>query len=315
MLSLYPPITPYSTGFLQVDDVHQLYWEQVGNPDGVPVVFLHGGPGGGASHIHRQYFDPNFYRIIIFDQRGAGRSHPIGSLENNTPWTLVDDMEKLRTHLRIERWHLFGGSWGSTLALLYALRYTSHCLGLVLNGISLLTRDEINWFQNGLPHIFPEAHRAWLAPLTDAERANPLAAYEHHLNAGTLAEQVEYARAWYGYEAAACLPATAVRPADPVDAKAVWALARIECHYFRHHTIEGDTAILPRVGAIAHLPLIIVQGRYDMICPIRSADALHRAWPNSELIVVEGAGHSINDRGMSKQLIEATNRMCYLRNS
>lgn len=316
MMALYPPITPYSTGFLQVAPEHQIYWEQLGNPDGVPVVFLHGGPGGGASLIHRQYFDPNHYRIIIFDQRGSGRSHPLGSLDQNTPADLVNDLEALRAHLRVERWHLFGGSWGSTLGLLYAATYPMRCLGLVLHGIFLMEPEEIEWFTTHIGRIFPEAQRAWLNHLDPNDRAKPLPAYERLLTTGAMITQVDAAKAWCAYDiACSALDHDPFGSRDPVDPKLFWAWARIECHYFRHHLLSDDEALLKRVQTAAHIPLIIIQGRNDMMCPVRSADALHRVWTSSELVIVPNGGHSTLDGNMQKQLIDATNRMRYLRPS
>lgn len=313
MITLYPPITPYSTGFLQVSEQHQIYWEQVGAPDGIPIVFLHGGPGGGASAIHRQYFDPDHYRIIIFDQRGAGRSHPLGCLDENTPDFLISDMEHLREHLRIERWHLFGGSWGSTLALLYAAAHPAHCLSLVLHGIFLMTQDEIDWFTRHMGRIYPKAHRAWFDYLPAPDRDDPLAGYERLLTTGALIDQIAAAKAWCAYELACSAPdAETAPPRDPVDIKLYWAWARIECHYFRHHLMEAEQGLLSRLKTTPPaLPLIIVQGQQDMICPVYAADALHRVWRTSEFICVENGGHSSCDRSMRKELIAATNRMRY----
>jgi proline iminopeptidase len=307
---LYQPITPYSTGFLQVDDVHQIYWEQLGNPDGTPIVFLHGGPGGGASLIHRQYFDPHHFRIIIFDQRGAGRSHPLGEITDNTPAHLVNDMEKLRHHLRLEKWHLFGGSWGSTLALFYATQYPEHCLSLVLHGVFLMQPREIVWFTDELAAIFPEAHHAWRAALPDSTTPDPLSAYEILLTGGQLVDQIAAARAWCTYEMiCGGLQTETTALHDPIDPKLLWALARLECHYFRHHLLTGAQDLIVQCKAAHGLPLTIIQGRYDMVCPMRSADQLHRSWPQSKLTIIPDGGHSSQDKPMQRALIQATNQL------
>jgi len=277
LMDLFPSITPYSSGYISVDSAHTLYWEQSGNPDGVPIVMLHGGPGAGASPIHRRFFDPDHYRIIIFDQRGAGRSAPLGSIENNTAQHLVDDIEALRKHLRIDQWHLFGGSWGSTLAMLYAIQHPKRCISLVMRGIFLCERDEIDWFLHGIQTIFPEAWEQFTSILTDDERDDILEAY--------------YARLTHE---------------DPDVQLEAAALARLEAHYFKHELIAPNDSILSKIDIIRHIPCSIIQGRYDVICPIRTADRLHREWPEADYVVVPDAGHSALDPALRSRLIEAT---------
>ncbi|MEO8676764.1 MAG: prolyl aminopeptidase, partial [Casimicrobiaceae bacterium] len=288
---LFPEIDPYVTGRLAVDPPHTLYWESCGRADGVPVVFLHGGPGGGCLPHHRRYFDPAFWRIVLVDQRGAGRSTPVAEIEGNTTQALVADLEQLRAHLRIERWLVFGGSWGSTLALAYAETHPDRCLGLVLRGIFLAGRTETDWFMHGMRMVFPEAWRAFAGFLPDAERADLLASYYRRLIDPDPAVHLPAAHAWDRYEGACStlLPASDPAPKFDSDAAAL-AIARIEAHYFVHDAFLAEGALLAGLPRIRHLPCTIVQGRYDIVCPPVTADALARGWPEAEYVVVPDAG-------------------------
>jgi proline iminopeptidase len=307
---LFPPIEPYATGLLRVEAPHVLYWEQSGNPHGTPVAFLHGGPGAGATPTHRRFFDPQHYRIIIFDQRGAGRSTPLGSLADNTTAHLVVDMEALRRHLGIERWVLFGGSWGSTLALAYAEAHPERCLGLVLRGVFLCRRAEVDWFLYGIRTVFPEAWRAFSGFLPESERTDLLEAYHRRLTNPDPAVHMPAARAWSTYEGACStlLPSPDTVAAFGEDRMAL-GLARIEAHYFRNNVVAPKDDLVRRIDAIRRLPAIIVQGRYDMVCPIASADELARAWPEAEYVIVPDAGHSAMEPGIRARLIAATEKL------
>jgi proline iminopeptidase len=307
---LFPPIEPYATGLLRVEAPHVLYWEQSGNPHGMPVAFLHGGPGAGATPTHRRFFDPQHYRIIVFDQRGAGRSTPLGSLADNTTAHLVVDMEALRRHLGIERWVLFGGSWGSTLALAYAEAHPERCLGLVLRGVFLCRRAEVDWFLYGIRTVFPEAWRAFSGFLPESERADLLDAYHRRLTNPDPAVHMPAARAWSTYEGACStlLPSPDTVAAFGEDRMAL-GLARIEAHYFRNNVVAPKDDLVRRIDAIRRLPAIIVQGRYDMVCPIASADELARAWPEAEYVIVPDAGHSAMEPGIRARLIAATEKL------
>jgi proline iminopeptidase len=306
---LFPEIEPFAAGRLAVDGLHTLYFEESGNRDGVPVVVLHGGPGAGGSPSHRRFFDPAFYRIIVFDQRGAGRSTPHGELRHNTTQHLVGDLEALRSHLRIERWLLFGGSWGSTLALAYAQAHPQHCLGLVLRGIFLCRRSEIDWFLYGMRNIFPEDWRSFAGHVPEQERQDLLAAYWRRLDDPDPAEQIAAARAWSTYEGAC---STLLPSADTVayfsGDRVALGLARIEAHYFRHGGFLADNQLLANVQRLRALPGVIVQGRYDMVCPIATADELYRAWPEAQYVVVPNAGHSAWEPGIRAALVSATER-------
>jgi proline iminopeptidase len=307
---LFPPIEPYRTGSLRLDARHAMYWEQSGNPRGVPALFLHGGPGAGATAVHRRFFDPRHWRIVIFDQRGAGRSTPLGALDDNTPDHLVADIERLRGLLGIDRWLVFGGSWGSTLALYYAQTHPERCLGLVLRGIFLCKKREIEWFLYGMRTVFPEAWRRFAEFLPDTERQDILAGYHRRLIDPDPRVHLPAARAWSVYEGACStlLPNPETVAAFGEERLAL-GLARIEAHYFRHHLFGGERDLIARIGRVRHLPGIIVQGRYDMVCPIRSADKLARAWPEAEFVIVPDAGHSAMEPGIREQLVLATERM------
>jgi proline iminopeptidase len=315
MPSLYSPIVPFQTGLLQVSKLHQIYYEQSGNPQGKPVVFLHGGPGGGSQPLHRQYFDPQQWRIILFDQRGCGNSVPHAELHENTTWDLVADIEKLRSHLEIERWVVFGGSWGSTLALAYSQTHPDRCLGLILRGIFLLRHKEIQWFyQSGASYLFPDAWEHYLQPIPAEERQDLLSAYYHRLTSPDLQVQLEAARAWSVWEAS-----TSKLIQDPdlmtkfgSDYFAA-AFARIECHYFVNRGFfASDDYLLQRVDRIRDIPAVIVQGRYDVVCPMVSAWELHKAWPEAEFIVVPDAGHAMTEPGIQQALVDATDRFACL---
>ena len=306
---LFPEIEPFDSGMLGLGDRHRLYWEQCGNPEGSPVVFLHGGPGAGASPAHRRFFDPRFYRIVVFDQRGCGRSKPFAEIRDNTTPHLISDMERVRRHLGIERWLLFGGSWGSTLALAYAVAYPEHCSGLIVRGIFLGTRREIDWFLYGMGTVFPEARRAFLEGVPEAERDDPLGAYYRRLTNPDPRIHRPAAAAWSRYESACSnLIPKLDDPAVSLDGAAL-ALARIEAHYFIHDVFLGDRSLLDDIGRIRHLPTMIVQGRYDMVCPIVTADTLARALPDAEYRIVADAGHSALEPGIRAALLNATEAM------
>jgi proline iminopeptidase len=294
---------------LALDATHTMYWEQSGYAGGIPVLFLHGGPGAGASRLHRRFFDPSCYRIIIYDQRGAGRSPPRGELTDNTTGDLISDIECLRQHLGIDRFLLFGGSWGSTLALAYAEAYPDRCLGLVIRGVFLGRPCEIDWFLYGLRSVFPEAWRNLVNILPESERDDILLKFYGRLLDTDPAVHLPAARAWSRYEGACSTlhPSPETVSAFGEDDLA-YGLARIETHYFTNGNFMSDNALLDNLDAITHLPCKIIQGRYDMICPIVTADELHRAWPGSELIIVPDAGHSAMDPGVREALVVAMER-------
>lgn len=311
MRSLYPEIEPFHTFELPVSNLHTIYVEESGNPNGKPIVFVHGGPGGGTEPKQRRYFDPQKWRIILFDQRGCGKSTPFSCLEENTTWDLVADMEKIREKLKIDRWHVFGGSWGSTLALAYAEKYPEIVLGLILRGIFLLRRSEINWFyQFGASEIYPDAWDDFLKPIPKAEQDNLLEAYYKRLTSSDIKIQQEAAEAWSTWEGrtSKLIPNTDFI-SHYSDAHFANAFARIECHYFKNRGFfEEDGWLLKNVGKIAHIPAVIVQGRYDMPCPVRGAYDLAKAWPKAELQIIADAGHSAGEHGITEALLNATDR-------
>ncbi|MGQ9364722.1 prolyl aminopeptidase [Azospirillum sp. ST 5-10] len=311
---LFPPIEPFETGRLAVDDLHTIHWEQCGNRHGVPVVFLHGGPGAGASPTHRRFFDPQHYRIVVFDQRGAGRSTPLGEVRRNTTDLLIDDIEALRRHLGVDRWLLFGGSWGSTLALAYAQAHPNRCLGLILRGIFLMRRAEIDWFLYHMRVIFPEAWSSFANLIPEAERSDLLEAYWRRLDSPDRGVRMAAARSWSMYEGAcsSLLPSPDLIAASGEDNHAL-GLARIEAHYFRANRFTPEDRLLRDVHRIRHLPAVIVQGRYDVVCPIVSADELRRAWPEADYRIVPDAGHSAMEPGIRAALVQATERFKDLR--
>ena len=309
-LPLYPAIESRQGGLLDTGSVHRLYWEESGSASGVPVVFLHGGPGAGASPVHRQFFDPGHYRIVIFDQRGAGRSTPLGGLEANTTPDLVADMERLREHLGIERWIIFGGSWGSALALAYAEHHPERCLALVLRGIFLGRPTEIDWFLYGIRNVFPESWRAFAGFIPEEERGDLLAAYGRRLVDPDPAVHMPAARRWSVYEGSCStlLPNPAL-VADFASDRVALGLARIEAHYFSNRLFLPDGFLLANIDRIRHLPAVIVQGRYDAVCPTVTADDLHRAWPEAEYHVVADSGHSAFEPGIRSRLVRAMDEM------
>ncbi|NJK38142.1 MAG: prolyl aminopeptidase [Oscillatoriales cyanobacterium RM2_1_1] len=311
MRKLYPPLQPYQAGQLQVSELHTLYFEQSGNPQGKPIVVLHGGPGGGCLPKYRQYFDPGKWRIVMFDQRGCGRSTPHAELRENTTWDLVQDIETLRQHLEIEQWVVFGGSWGSTLALAYGQTHPLACQGLILRGIFMLRQEELHWFyQSGTSSIFPDAWAEYIKPIPPEERHDFLHAYHRRLTSDNPEVQLEAARAWSIWEAS-----TSRLYPDPNlmekfgDAKFALAFARIECHYFVNRGfLESENQLLHNIERIRQIPGVIVQGRYDVVCPMKTAWELHQVWPEAEFIVVPDAGHSMGEPGIRSALIEATDR-------
>lgn len=311
MTFLYEPIEPYDRGRLQVSEVHNLYYEQVGNPGGAPVVFLHGGPGGGLIPDYRRYFDPEAYRVVLFDQRGAGQSTPHASLVDNTTWHLVADIEALRVYLGIESWMVFGGSWGSTLALAYAETHPDRVRSLILRGIFLCRPAEIRWFyQEGTSAIFPDAWEEYVRVIPEDERGDMLEAYHRRLTSPDEGVRLEAARAWSTWEGST----SKLRP-DPsliedfAEKQKALALARIECHYFMNNSFfPTANYLIENVNKIRRIPGVIVQGRYDVVCPAMSAWDLHRAWPEAELKIIPDAGHSISEPGIAAALVEATNR-------
>lgn len=307
---LYPPIEPYSHGYLEVDSGHQLYYEECGNPDGKPVVFLHGGPGGGCSPGMRRFWNPQKYRIVLFDQRGSGRSKPHANLVNNTTWDLVSDIEALRSLLHIERWQVFGGSWGSTLALAYSETHPDRVSEIVLRGIFMLRKKEIDWFyQYGASEIFPDRWQHYLAPIPEAERGNLLKAYHQRLLSEDAEVRMEAARAWSIWEGTtSTLLPNAEIAADFASDELAIALARIECHYFVNHGFMEDNQLIRDVGRLRKIPAVIVQGRYDVVCPAVSAFELAAAWPEAELKIVPDAGHAAFEPGNTHELVLATDR-------
>lgn len=306
---LYPPLTPYATGHLAVDALHHVYWETSGNPDGIPVLFVHGGPGSGTSPTQRRFFDPARYRIVLFDQRGAGQSVPHGELTDNTTPHLIADMEALRRELGIEQWLVFGGSWGSTLALAYAEAHPQRCLGLVLRGIFLCRKSEIDWFLYGIRAFFPEAQRRLADFIPADERHDLLSAYHRRLTDPDPRVHQPAAYEWATFEASCStlLPNPDLIAAFGSD-KTALSLSRIEAHYFVHNIFLPDNSLLDNITAIRHVPAVIVQGRYDAVCPLVSADDLARAWPEARYVIVPDAGHSAFEPGIARELVAACDR-------
>lgn len=311
MKTKYPPVEPYRTGFLDVGAGHRLYWEESGNPKGLPVIFLHGGPGSGTDPSHRCYFDPKAYRIILMDQRGCGKSTPHSSLSDNTTWHLVDDIEKIRHLLNIDRWVVFGGSWGSTLALAYAETHPTAVLGLVLRGIFLGRPKELHWFyQHGAHFLFPDEWEKFIDPIPQAERGHMLHAYYKQLTSNDKATRMRAASAWTCWEGATLKlifdPEIFLQFTEDSHADAI---ARLECHYFINNCFfKTDNWLIENVGALRKIPAVIIQGRYDIICPMLSAWELHRAWPEAEFEVIKDAGHAASESGITDALVRATDR-------
>lgn len=309
MRSLYPAIEPYKTHRLQVNEVHNLYIEEAGNPLGQPVVFLHGGPGGGVSPEHRSFFDPKHYRIVLFDQRGSGKSTPSADLRENTTWDLVRDIERIRAMLGIEKWLVFGGSWGSTLALSYAITHPDRVKGLVLRGIFLCRRSELLWFyQEGASHLFPEAWDKYLEPIAEHERLDLISAYYRQLTSTNAEIRLRAAKAWSKWEAATSRLIPSQDAIDDFDdPEYALSFARIECHYFINGAFfPSDNYLLENISKIRHIPCSIVQGRYDVVCPARSAWDLKKAWPEANLTVIANAGHAAGEEGTRSRLVEIT---------
>lgn len=306
---LYPDIIPFRIGELVLDELHTMYFEESGNPDGVPVVFLHGGPGSGANASHRRFFDPKYYRIIIFDQRGAGRSKPLGEIKNNTTPLLIEDMERLRRHLGLENWFVFGGSWGSTLAISYAEFHPQRVRGLALRGIFLCRKSEIDWFLYGLKELAPEAWRTFSNYIPEGERHDLLEAYYKRLIHADPNVHMPAAHAWSLYEGSCStlLPSLETTQSFSRDTVAL-GLARMEAHYFSNGIFLPENFLLENVGRIRKIPTFIVQGRYDLICPIRSADDLSQAWPEARYQIIPDAGHSAMEAGTRSALVEGMER-------
>jgi len=309
--TLYDEIEPFDRGRLRVSAVHELYYEQCGNPKGRPVVFLHGGPGAGLVPDYRRFFDPEAYRVILFDQRGSGQSVPHASLDDNTTWHLVADIEQLREHFGVDQWLVFGGSWGSTLALAYAETHPDRVSGLVLRGIFLGRQNEARWFyedSQGASAIFPDNWEDFLRVIPEAERGDMIGAYYRRLTSTDESTRQEAARAWSIWESSALrlLPDQELIDEFSEPEKAV-ALARIECHYFTNNCFfETDNYLLEHVDRIRHIPAVIVHGRYDIICPLMSAWELHRAWPEATLNIIPDAGHATSEPGITDALVRAT---------
>ena len=311
MREFYPPREAYQEGKLQVSDLHTIHFEESGNPQGKPIVVLHGGPGGGCPSYYRQYFNPEKWRLIMFDQRGCGKSTPHAELRENTTWDLVSDIEKLRQHLGIEKWVVFGGSWGSTLSLAYSQTHPECCNGLILRGIFMLRQKEIHWFyQEGASKIFPDAWEEYLKPIPPEERNDLLNAYYKRLTSEDKNIRLEAAKAWSIWEASTSklfLDKSLMQSFGESDFAD--AFARIECHYFVNKGfIEKEDQLLLNIDKIRHIPGVIVQGRYDVVCPMISAWELHQVWPEAEFIVVPDAGHSMTEPGIKSALIDATDR-------
>lgn len=309
MKELYPEIEPYCTGFLKVSDLHTIYFEEAGNPKGKPVVFLHGGPGGGLIPNYRRYFNPEKWRIILLDQRGCGQSTPFAELKENTTWDLVSDIEKLREHLSISKWAVFGGSWGSTLSLCYSIKHPNACTELFLRGIFLVRKKEIDWFyQEGCSKIFPDAWEEYVKPIPQEERHDFVQAFYKRLTSEDKTIRKSAAKAWSIWEGST---SKLIPDSDVVarfgDDEFADAFARIECHYFINKGfLPEDNFILNNVDKIRHIPTVIVQGRYDVVCPAESAWDLHRALPDAEFYLIGDAGHSLSEKGITDALIKAT---------
>lgn len=306
---LFPPIEPFEKGFLDVGDGHGIYWEQSGHPEGMPVIFLHGGPGAGAGPNHRRFFDPLHYRIIVFDQRGCGRSRPLAETAHNSTPLLVSDMERLRRLLGVERWLLFGGSWGASLALAYGIAHPERCAGLILRGAFLCRRHEVDWFLHGMRIVFPEAWEDFAAPIPVGERHDLLEAYWRRLSDPDPAVHLPAARSWSRYETVC----STLEPPDPDivlalsgDPAGALCLARLEAHYFRNRLFMEEGHLLAKIGRLRHLPGLIVQGRYDMICPAATGRDLAEAWPEARYMLIPDAGHSVMEPGIRRTLVAAT---------
>ncbi len=311
MREFYPEIDVNQSGMLKVSDIHTLYWEDCGNPKGQPILFLHGGPGGGIDPAYRRFFDPQAYRIILFDQRGSGKSTPCAELRENTTWDLVADIEKIREMLGIEKWVVFGGSWGSTLSLTYAITHPERCHALVLRGIFLCRPSEIKWFyQEGASQIFPDIWEQYFNLIPANERHDMVTAYYKRLTSTDEKTRLEAAKAWSKWEAATSRLIVDPKAIDEFeDPEYALSFARIECHYFMNNAFfKTNNWILENISKIKHIPSVIIQGRYDVVCPATSAWELHRAWPEAEFKIIADAGHSMSEPGIRSALIEATDK-------
>ncbi len=311
MRELYPPTEPYNSFFLEVSEVHKIHVEECGNPKGKPVVFLHGGPGGGIEPIYRQYFDSEKWRIILFDQRGCGKSTPFAELRENTTWDLVHDIEMIREYLDIDQWVVFGGSWGSTLSLAYAETHPERVLGLILRGIFMLRQKELRWFyQEGASYIYPDAWEYYKKPIPIDEQGDYLKAYYKRLTSTDETIRLEAARAWSIWEGSTSKLFPDLDAVKRFGAeKFAEAFARIECHYFVNKGwFDPEDQLLQNINRIRHIPAAIVQGRYDVVCPIVSAWDLHQAWPEADFHIIPDAGHSVTEPGIRSKLIEITDK-------
>ena len=304
--ALFPPIAPRATTRIDVGDGHNLYVEDCGNPDGIPVVYLHGGPGAGISPLHRRFFDPELFRVILFDQRGSGQSRPFAETNANSVWHLIHDMEVIRQHFGIDQWVIFGGSWGSTLGLVYGINHPDRCLGFVLRGIFLGSRPEINWFMQDMGRFYPEAWDRFIHGLPQSEQHDPLTHYHKRLMDSSPSLYIPAAESWSAYENSCATLSAELRGGG---GRMALSLARLEAHYFVHDCFLDDGYILKNVDALSGLPAVIVQGRHDVICPPHSASDLAKAWPDAELKMVDDAGHSALEPGVLKELLSALRRM------
>ena len=314
-MELFPNIEPFNTFHLPVSDLHTIYVEESGNKNGKPVIFLHGGPGGGVDPKYRRYFNPDKWRIIMFDQRGCGKSTPFAELKENTTWDLVDDIEKIRNHLSIEDWVVFGGSWGSTLSLAYSQTYPNSCKGLILRGIFLVRKKGIDWFyQEGANNIFPDRWESFLAPIPIEKRDNLMQAYYEILTGDDHSKKIEAAKAWSTWEGSTVrLMQDENFISDFSDEKFAEAFARIECHYFMNNCwFNSNNHLIENVDKIRHIPGVIIHGRYDIICPVVQAWDLHQAWPEADLHIIPDAGHSIFEEGIKDKILEYTEKFSSL---
>ena len=314
-MELFPNIEPFNTFHLPVSDLHTIYVEESGNKNGKPVIFLHGGPGGGVDPKYRRYFNPDKWRIIMFDQRGCGKSTPFAELKENTTWDLVDDIEKIRNHLSIDNWVVFGGSWGSTLSLAYSQTYPNSCKGLILRGIFLVRKKEIDWFyQEGANNIFPDRWESFLEPIPVEKRDNLMQAYYEILTGDDHSKKIEAAKAWSTWEGSTVrLMQDENFISDFSDEKFAEAFARIECHYFMNNCwFNSNNHLIENVDKIRHIPGVIIHGRYDIICPVVQAWDLHQAWPEADLHIIPDAGHSIFEEGIKDKILEYTEKFSSL---
>jgi proline iminopeptidase len=312
---LYPQIEPFNEFNIKVSDLHTIHVEESGNKNGKPVIFLHGGPGGGIEPIYRRYFDPDKWRIIIFDQRGCGKSTPHAELKENTTWDLISDIEKIREYLNIEKWVVFGGSWGSTLSMAYAIKNPARCKGLILRGIFMLRKKEIDWFyQKGASYIYPDAWEYYISPIPESERDDFVKAYYKQLTSKNDEVRIRASKAWSIWEASTSkLHQSGSYLHHFEDSSVAEAFARIECHYFINGGFfNSDEWILENIEKIKHIPTVIIQGRYDIVCPMTSAWELHRKFPEADFHIIQDAGHSMTEEGIAKKLVEYSNKYSYL---